>query len=99
MNSELQTYLRTNSDGSKWLQAVDNLYYEIDADGVTCTVQDIANPTLDDLPFTFVKIDAEADEICANTTTPGGTEGCTEYYHDRPGSSGPISTVEEFMHW
>jgi hypothetical protein len=99
MNSGLKTYLRTNADGSKYLQAVGNLYYQIAADGVTCTVQDIANPTLEDLPFSFVQIDAEAKNIGDNSTSPGGTEGCAEYFHDRPGSSGVISTPEELMHW
>ena len=98
MNSELFTYLRINSDGSRWIQAVDNLYYQIDADG-TCLYKEIANPTIDELPFSFVRIDPLSEEVSTASTAPDGVLGCTEYFHDRAGSSGPITTAEEFMHW
>jgi hypothetical protein len=62
-------------------------------------VEEFANPTIDMPPFSLVQIDEVAEEVGSDSTAPDGVNGCTEYFHDRPGSSGTITSAEEFMHW
>merc|ERR1712070_743700 len=83
MNSEDLNWRRVNADGTTTIQnSPEERFYTIETDG-TCTYQEVPAATKQELPFTFVDIDFDA-EFKARDSTPDTQVAANRWDHDRP---------------